>query len=274
MKVQHLVLTRYTVKGLFYDDFSPQWLEERLRLFRTYCVPGMERQTAKDFTWLIFCDETTDPAYVDEIRASAASVPQLRIAPTSRERRIRLPEAVAPFIDDDTDVLITTRLDTDDSLNTGSVAAIQGYLTGFLASPYGKWMVTFPRGYRYDESTGRLFACYWPHCPFMSMFERLRPGSKKFRGVYKRNHHKLHLDTPVHFDESIPEWLQVIHGVAASTAPRSGTVLTGGNWGTTVGKDDLEVELAELDAQFGVDLSASGCELRARAQREDGLSPG
>jgi hypothetical protein len=254
MKVQHLILTRYTVKGLFYDEFSPEWLDDRLRIFRTYCVPGMERQTVADYTWLIFCDEATDPGYVAQIGDSAAWVPQLRIAPTSRERNVRLSQAVAPFIEDDTEILITTRLDSDDSLHTDGVAAIQTYLRGFSRSPFEKLMVTFPRGYRYDETTGRLYACFWPHCPFMSMFERLRPGSKKFRGVYNRNHHKLHLDTPVHFDESIPGWLQVLHGVAESTAPRSGTVLTAGNSMSKVGNYDLEVDPVEVEGQFGVDL--------------------
>ena len=47
MKLQHLVITRLTIK-LFYDEFSPDWLEERLRLFRTYCVPSMADQTSED----------------------------------------------------------------------------------------------------------------------------------------------------------------------------------------------------------------------------------
>jgi hypothetical protein len=62
----------------------------------------------------------------------------------------------------------------------------------------------------------------------------------------------------VHFDHSISEWLQVIHGIAESTEDRAGTVLTSGNWGSRVNKDDLEVARSEIENGFGVELRADG----------------
>ena len=78
MKLQHLVVTRLTMK-LFYEGFSREWLEERLRLFRTYCVPGMAAQTIDDYQWLILCDEDTDPDFVEQHRGdtlAAAPAPR------------------------------------------------------------------------------------------------------------------------------------------------------------------------------------------------------
>src|SRR5262245_26598680 len=69
MNIQHLVITRLTIK-LFFDSFSPQWLEGRLRLLRTYCVPSMAGQTNDAFEWLILCDEDTDPGFVRAVEES------------------------------------------------------------------------------------------------------------------------------------------------------------------------------------------------------------
>jgi len=80
MRSQHLVVTRYTVKGRAYSEFSPEWLEERFRVVHTYCLPSMAQQTATDFSSLTLCDETTDQDYVaeiDERRAPLVSVEEL-----------------------------------------------------------------------------------------------------------------------------------------------------------------------------------------------------
>jgi hypothetical protein len=62
---------------------------------------------------------------------------------------------------------------------------------------------------------------------------------------------------PLHFDESIPGWLQVIHGLAESTEPgRRGQVVKAGNRESVVKKDiDIEVDPGEAGTAFGVDLS-------------------
>ena len=86
MKLQHLVVTRLTMK-LFYEDFSPEWLEERLRLFRTYCVPGMAAQTVDDYQWLVLCDEETDPEFVEQVGESRSLLPQLHVARHLEEAR-------------------------------------------------------------------------------------------------------------------------------------------------------------------------------------------
>jgi hypothetical protein len=254
VKFQHLVVTRLTVK-LWYDDFSPEWLADRLRLFRAYCVPGMAAQTLDSYSWLILCDETTDADFIDDVQESASQVPELRVAATSQERDVRIPAAVAPSVEDDTELLITTRLDGDDCFHAEMIATVQSYVEAFSRSPSNRWVLDFPRGYRYDERSRRLYARYKANSPYASMFEKLRPG-ERVRTAYG-NLSKLHLKTPVHYDVSIPGWIQVIHGLAKSTTPGSGTVLTGGNIGTTVSEGDIEVDPTEIEGSFGVDLGAT-----------------
>jgi hypothetical protein len=254
-KVQHLILTRYAQKGLFYDDFSPDWLDDRLRVFSRFCVPSLAQQTAGDFSWLVFCDDTLDPSRLEAIEMSAAAVPQFELVLISRERGVALPQAIRPRINDDTEVLITTRLDNDDGLHKEAIAVLQSYLPSFASSPYPRWAVNFPSGYRYEEG-GAAYAAVWIHGAFMTMFERLRPGKPDFHNIYKVRHNWLHHTMPLHFDESIPGWLQVIHGLAESTDERAGVALTGGNIQSMVRPDvDIEIDPAEIEAGFGVEIS-------------------
>jgi Putative rhamnosyl transferase len=248
MKYRHLVITRLTIK-LFYDRFSPEWLEERLRLFRTYCVPSMAEQTSDAHEWIVLCDETTDPGFIREVEESRAQVPQLRVVYTSKERDVHIPDALSALIGTNTEVLITTRLDGDDSLHAGALAAVQDYAGAFAESSNRSWVLDFPLGYRYDERNRRLYEVFWMYSPFATLFEKLRPG-KKHMNVY-RNHHRLHLFSPAHFDLSIPAWLQVIHGRAEE---RSGTAISSGNRDSAIRDSDFEVDPAEVGGVFGVDL--------------------
>lgn len=249
MNFQHLVITRLTIK-LFYSDFAPQWLEERLRLFRTYCVPSMAEQTNREYEWIILCDEATDPGFIDEVEHCRSLVPQLRIVKTSKERDVHIPDALGPLIRPDTEALITTRLDGDDSFHAETIAVIQAYEEAFAESLNRTWVLDFPLGYRYDERNRRLYEVFWMYSPFATLFEKLRPG-KRFLNVY-RNHHRLHLFSPAHFDLSIPGWLQVIHGRAEE---RSGTAISAGNRDSAIRANDFEVDPAEVRKVFGVNLA-------------------
>ena len=254
-KVQHLVLTRYAQKGLFYDDFSAKWLDDRLRIFSEFCVPTMAQQTAGDFSWLVFCDETIDPNQLAAIEASAAAVPQFKLVLTSHDKGIALPQAIGRLIDEDTEILVTTRLDNDDGLHRQAIEVQQSYLPPFVNSPEPRSVLNFPQGYRYETETGRAYAAVWLHGSFMTLFEKLRPGTRDFRNIYKVRHNWLHHTMPLHFDESIPGWLQVIHGLGESTEYRSGVALTGGNRESLVRTDvDIPIDPAEIEAGFGVRL--------------------
>jgi Putative rhamnosyl transferase len=256
MKFQHLIVTRYTLKGWAYDEFSPEWLEERMRVFRTYCVPSISQQDV-EFRWLILCDETTDPDYVDRIRAIAQSVPALEVVTTSRERGIWSRHAVASVLDTDTDLLITTRLDNDDAMHAGALRVMQDYIDPFARSSLDGLLVRFPRGYRYDEPSGKMFSSYWMDSPFITLLEKLDGDRKNPRNVYFAQHPRIHLEVATHLDESIPAWLQVIHGRAQSTNPEAlaGVALTGGNRRSVVSEDtDIEVDPAGIGPAFGLHL--------------------
>src|SRR5262249_55983457 len=162
MKFQHLVLTRYTLKRppWSYDAFTPEWLEERIRLFETYCVPGLARQTSDNFSWLVLCDEATDPHHIERPLENVERVPQLRVGLPSLERGHGAREVPAPRVEEDWALLITTRLDSDDFLNSNAVPTTNDSGGGFSRSRHERWVLSLPSGYRFDEAAGRIYSAF------------------------------------------------------------------------------------------------------------------
>src|SRR5262249_38205484 len=113
------------------------------------------------------------------------------------------------------------------------------------------WVLSLPSGYRFDEAAGRIYSAFWMHGPYQSLFERLGRGAPL--GAYCANHSTLHHRFPAHFDDSIPAWMQVIHGLAESSA----TPGWGGNMASSVMRGDREMAPAEIEDAFGLDLSVA-----------------
>ena len=42
---------------------DPRWLEFRLKLFETFCLPSVRGQTNQDFSWLLLCNADTPPEF-------------------------------------------------------------------------------------------------------------------------------------------------------------------------------------------------------------------
>lgn len=227
-KVQHLLETRFSVM----PGFTSEWLADRLHVARMFSLPSIAAQTTDAFTWLLFCDESTDADILDQLRGEKRRLPNLRVTLTS-ESRTRF-SVIRELVQADTDVLITTRLDSDDAIADQYLAAVQDYAEQFHRSRHRHLLLNFPRGYRMDVALGRLHRCWMPNSPFHSFLER--PRDSLARGVmsgghtalyrrYERNqrlrmlgengrgwHARLHQHYPTHQDESMPAWLIGIHG--------------------------------------------------------------
>jgi hypothetical protein len=237
LKLRHIILTRFSMRASFGfgdEPFPISWLEERVELLEDYALGGMREQTAKEFDWLLLCDESTDSSCLARLAGLARDVPQLRLGIINRARTWR--KAMNELLDDDHDVLLTTRVDSDDALNVRYVESVQRYAAGFLAADLDRLVVNFPRGLQYDSASGRLFARQYPHSPFPTMIERA-PLDGKPVTVHSAQHTDLPKQWPTHQDVSIDGWLQVIHG---------------GNVKNEIAPDAVEIDRDELSGQFVV----------------------
>jgi hypothetical protein len=229
--VQHLLETRFSVR-LTAAPLQRAWLRERIELLRRLCLPSVAAQTTTAFTWLLFCDESTDPDVLEELRAEERELQPLRVELTSAERPPLA--AVREIARDDVDVLITTRMDSDDAIADRYLEAVQEYAASFDRSCHDVLLVNFPRGYRFAVEQKRLYQDWMPNSSFHSLFER--PGSSQAKTVmsaghanlheryagYRRLpmldprgagwHARLHQHYPTHQDESMIGWLIGVHG--------------------------------------------------------------
>jgi hypothetical protein len=187
---------------------SSEWLRERLELLQRFCLPSLAGQTTDNFTWALFCDETTDVDALNHLREHSTEVPDLRLLPTSAERD-QTP-ALRTIVDPGAEVLITTRLDSDDAISTDYVETVQEYAEPFYRSPHRDLLVNFPNGYRLDTRKDLLFSD-WMNCsPFHSLFER--PKRSPVQTVMHGGHARLHYEHLTQQDESPVRWLIVVHG--------------------------------------------------------------
>jgi len=207
--IQHFVETRFSLLvGGEHGSLLPGWLYERLELLRRFCLPSVTAQTCDAFTWLVFCDESTDPDVLADLRAHAGEVPMLQVVTIGRQisHLGLVEEAMAPG----TDVVITTRLDSDDALADEYVATVQEYAESFRDSGRDAVVVNFPRGYKLDAREGRLYDSRMPNSPFHSLLERPALGGPIT--VFGGGHATMHERYATHQDESLAGWLQVVHG--------------------------------------------------------------
>jgi Putative rhamnosyl transferase len=204
----HVVQTRFSIQARWgYQEFPLDWLEDRLRLFDSYCLPSVAGQTGSDFLWHVYCDAGTDPGILAELEMRSRKVPQMRVALTG-------PEGDAPrthvlrATDADDRAVLTTRLDSDDAISRHYVEAIQAHVGRFIESDKATWLLNFPRGYQLDDASGRLLFDWMPRSSFHTLFERVTTDLKT---VLAGNHSKFHEIHPTEHDDSIPAWLMVIH---------------------------------------------------------------
>ncbi len=130
-KPDHFLITRFNVPIANWDrdkagitTLDTKWLEHRIALFNTFCVPSVAGQTEKDFKWLIYCDPATDKRYVQQILESITLIPhaELRFVKDFDVLKTDLKQLIAKGT---SDYVITSRVDNDDALGRTYIETIQ-----------------------------------------------------------------------------------------------------------------------------------------------------
>ncbi|MEV7604334.1 glycosyltransferase [Paenarthrobacter sp. NPDC089322] len=198
----HFVLTRFNVRS-FYHKAEPTdaWLQERVRLFKDYCIPGFRHQTENRFTWLVFFDSLSPTWLREEIDGLAEDTfhPVYVDGPFSQEF---LSETIGRLCS--TPYVITTRVDNDDAVANDFIETIQGCFESQEAA-----FINLVNGAQYAER--KLYLRPYTMNPFSSLIERSadnRPAT-----VFVEHHYRIDAHAPVlNVRTKHPMWLQVIHG--------------------------------------------------------------
>lgn len=214
--MHHVLITRYNL-GLYSqhgrDELAARctepaaWMRHRLRLFRALCVPSIERQTRRDFSWLIYLDAATPQRDVQAVRDQLPPSIDAHLCTGSLRDISTWPTALQ---DKAAGPLITTRHDNDDALlpiAIGSIRRAANNLeqmtlidapTVLRVTRDGQWMLKrklLPSG----------------GSPCVSLYE---PAGPRKRTVWSGAHHHIaeRLGCPiVRLHDAIPFLLQYCH---------------------------------------------------------------
>src|SRR5262245_39376143 len=120
----HILLTRFNVSCEWGRGIVPgvEWMKRRFQLFETFTIPSLQSQTNRNFKWLVFFHVSTP----DEFRTKIADLARRGDFIARYVDRINLCDpfpahGIMPFIeaarDEDSEFLITSRIDNDDAIS-------------------------------------------------------------------------------------------------------------------------------------------------------------
>ena len=150
MTIRHLILTRFNIvcddDTPFFGN-TPEYLEQRFRLFETYCLPSVVAQTRQDFLWLVMFHPDTPQEFKQRIDEYATQYTFFRpvYCPSTNEQEVaEFYTSVAQQYSDGCEWVLTTRLDNDDILHRDHIRYLREYIdrqppqaATFYSFPYG-----------------------------------------------------------------------------------------------------------------------------------------
>lgn len=200
----HLVLTRFNAAlgdAPSAKRLDSGWLESRLEMFERYCLPSMGAQRPARFRWIVFCDAQSPEWFRDKMASFEPLVTPLYVKGWLTDKRIASMLAEAKLVE--APYLITTRVDNDDALACGHLAAVQNSFR-----EQEREFVTFPVGMQLFR--GHLYTVYWPSNPFLSLIERVG-ARKQFTTVCCVRHDQVRSAGRIRNLRRTPQWLQLLH---------------------------------------------------------------
>jgi hypothetical protein len=206
---QHFLLTRFNVR-VNYDSkrsgINPDWLSHRFDLFERFCYPSVRAQTNSNFKWLVYFDSDT-PAFFKEKISQYAKWKNFFPIYIDAEFCDQLNrEVVSRFVEEQTEYLITTRIDNDDAVCKNFIQLIQDH-----SEKKEFEFLSFLNGYVLD--TGKLYSFKYVNNPFISLVEKIGSSSANdFKTILCGEHSQLSTLGNIKRIDTDAVWLQVVHG--------------------------------------------------------------
>jgi len=205
----HFLLTRFNVLLPGHEKRDREWLEHRFDIFERFCRPSVERQSCRNFHWLVFFDSELP----EEYRRRVKGFVPIYVQGLFTQSVVQM--ALAGLVGDVAH-LITSRLDCDDAIATRYIEAVQDQ---FRDQDFE--FVNFTDGFVLNGEAA--YSLSYPSNPFISLIER----TEGFQSVYCGNHFLLANRGPIRQIARTPGWLQVVHDRNIRNRVRGKPVATG-----------------------------------------------
>lgn len=203
----HFILTRFNVRVDYSNSrtgLDPEWLNHRFKLFEQFCYPSICEQSNQNFKWLVFFDSQTPDIFKSKVKEYSEwknFIPVYVEHHTSQVNRA----IVLSNLTNESEYLITTRIDNDDAICKNFVQMIQ---ENFNEQEFE--FTNFTYGYVWHKS--RLYSFKYLKNPFISLTERINELTVDgFKTVFCGDHTQLSSMGLITQIKTKPAWLQVIH---------------------------------------------------------------
>ncbi len=129
---EHYLITRFNLRNPKWNVtknnellLTEEWMEDRIQLFKNYCLPSVMAQTNQNFNWLLYFDTTTSENNRAQISALVAPFPRIEVFYI--DGMPRLVDSIKEYVTANckTDYIITSRIDNDDSISKYFIDEVQ-----------------------------------------------------------------------------------------------------------------------------------------------------
>ncbi len=123
--IQHIIITEFSRRGVYLsemkgrDPLRKKNLEHRFQLFELSCLPSMLNQVEKDFTWIFIVDPNLPKKYRERLANLLSGRINSFIHTLKKGTDLSSLSWLKPYIKQNVEFVLTTKLDDDDALFTG-----------------------------------------------------------------------------------------------------------------------------------------------------------
>lgn len=226
MKYAHFLITRFNLPKLWVKDRhgvstqTEEWLEQRFDLFEKYCLPSIAAQTSKNFVWLLLFWDKTPEKYKKLNEDLQAKYPFCKPCYLDEQQTKDFAAYCSKIINSmtaaDTDCVITTRLDNDDSFAVDTMEYLESFTEKLQDK--GPCFISLLHGIQYYPKFNiSVVVTDWETNHFLSYVEPFTPDLKT---VYCNDHTKILQHHTVKFAGREKEmWLEICHERNVGNAP-------------------------------------------------------
>jgi hypothetical protein len=209
--VTHVLVTRFNLPSPGAEAhvrLRDGWLRNRLHLFESFCVPSVQAQLDKDFSWIVYFDPASPTWLIERISCLSAGrlfTPRF-CESVQRETLLSDIESVAGV----TRYLLTTNLDNDDALAVDFTRRVRRESPADLRAA-----IFVDHGLILHGDA--LYARRDPYNAFCSVRESWRDAVTCWSAPHNELRHRM---PAVRIPGGAPGWLQIVHGGNVSNRVR------------------------------------------------------
>ncbi|MGG5357913.1 MULTISPECIES: glycosyltransferase [unclassified Enterococcus] len=214
-KINHYLITKFNIPfiGQTINTDVKQidvgtdvnYLEYRFSIFEKNTVPSIQKQTNKNFEWLVLFSDQTPDFFRNKIERIQEQVPNLKPLFQSKEEDFH--DVLLRYLQENRNGnVVTTRLDNDDALNIRFVEIIQKNIHFNKKAE----VLIFPDGIQYDLNKQVMTNYHFPNNHFSTLFWNEKESVKT---ILDYNHMEIiNLFDTNYLEVNKPMWLETVHG--------------------------------------------------------------